>query len=313
MKLVILGNGFDLHHGYKTSFSDFRNHLLNSKDENDKKLISDVDIILKSKNVNFEEGILWNDFERIIGQIMKSESNIKIEEIELLSLVEDFTERFYIYLKKEMINKQIVKNKKISNEIEGAASILTFNYTNSYNSYLKDSSTDIFHIHGNLSEDNLPIIGYYYNITYDSNHTDYLLRYHNRAFHKPALAYKQNETNLDIKIIDYKKKWSNQISEIVFIGYSFGESDSHIYNILNKILMYQSQYENILSSDFEKMPIIKFKFFNYNTDETKKLIKKVKENIFSKTKRRNFVFITGNGHIKRQKKEIIKFEITNYN
>jgi hypothetical protein len=71
MKLVILGNGFDLHHGYKTSFSNFRNHLLNSNNKTDEQLISDIDIVLKFNKVNLEEGVLWNDFERIIGKMVE--------------------------------------------------------------------------------------------------------------------------------------------------------------------------------------------------------------------------------------------------
>ena len=97
MKLVILGNGFDLHHGYKTSFSHFRNHLLNSKNEIDKKLILDVDTVLKSQKINLKDDILWNDFERIVGKIMNRESNVKVKDIEILGLVEDFTEKFYFY------------------------------------------------------------------------------------------------------------------------------------------------------------------------------------------------------------------------
>lgn len=313
MKLVILGNGFDLHHGYKTSFSHFRNHLLNSEKETDKKLITDVDIVLKSQKVNLEEGILWNDFERIIGKIMNTGSNNKIGDIELLDLIEDFTENFYFYLKDEMKNEKFTKNKKIDDEIKNASSILTFNYTNLYKPYLNNSETDVFHIHGNLSEQNLPLIGYYYEGIISSNHSDYLLRYKDKAFHKPAIAFKQNESNnLDIKILEYYKKWLNKISEIVFIGYSFGESDSHIYKILNKILVYQSQYNHILSSEIKNLPVINFKFFNYKTDETNKLIKKVKETLLSKIKRRSSVYITGGGTIKRKKKEIITFETINY-
>lgn len=41
MKLVIIGNGFDIHHKYKTSFNDFRQFLLDNKDESLVKRIDD--------------------------------------------------------------------------------------------------------------------------------------------------------------------------------------------------------------------------------------------------------------------------------
>ena len=293
MKLVILGNGFDLHHGYKTSFSDFRNHLLNSKEENDKKLISDVDIVLKSQKINIEEGILWNDFEKIIGKIMQNGSKTKkIADIQLLSLTEKFTQRFYHYLIQEIKKNDFIINKKIKKELESSNSILTFNYTNSYTKYLNNKNLDIFHIHGELSEQNLPLIGFYYSNVGELNSSDYLRKYKGKAFHKPALAYKQNGINLTKRINQFILKWSSKITQVIIIGYSFGESDSHIYSILNNILVDQNQSEYIPFQQADKIPTINFKLFNYNSKETNKLISKLKENIFSESNRRSSVYIT---------------------
>lgn len=313
MKLVILGNGFDLHHGYKTSFSDFRNHLLKSKKESDKKLITDIDIVLKSQKVNLEEGILWNDFERIIGKIMQSGSKTKkIEDIQLLSLAENFTHRFYDYLIQEVKKTDFILNKNINKEIQNSDLILTFNYTNSYIKYLKNNNLDIFHIHGELIEHNLPLIGFYYSNVAQYNYTDYLQRYNGKAFHKPALAYKQNGINLEKKISQFQAKWSSKISEVVIIGYSFGESDSHIYNILNTILVNQNQSEYIPFQQAKEIPVINFKLFNYNILETNKLIDRLKEKIFSESNRRSSVYITCNGTFSPEIKDIITFKIIDY-
>lgn len=312
MKLVILGNGFDLHHDYKTSFSHFRNHLKNSIDPIDKKLISDVDTVLKSQSVNIEEGILWNDFEKIIGKIMEKGSLVSVDNIELLSLTEKFTERFYVYLQVELQNITTIKNDKIEKELSNASLIFTFNYTNCYLPYMKEKKIDTFHIHGELNDQNLPLIGFFYpGINAIDYEIDFLKRFKDKAFHKPALAYKQNELNLDNEIRNFIKKWQSKFSEVVIIGYSFGDSDFHIYNILNSIILSQDKNEHVPASKEKNIPIVKFKFFNYNNKETNKLIEKIKKNLLLKYKRRSFVNITGNG-FSSSKKEIIQFELLDY-
>lgn len=309
MKLVILGNGFDLHHGYKTSFSDFRKYLLNSKNDADKELISDIDSILKSKNINLEEGILWNDFERIIGKMVEN-SDIKINDKSVSNLVPLFTKRFFEYLS-EVVEEKFIENKKLAKEFQNADSILTFNYTNFYINYIKSKETNIFHLHGELKNENLPLIGYYYNIRPLKNTFDYMIRYRKKFFDKASLGFKQNEYDLDDRINQYVGKWGKKISEVVVIGYSFGESDSHIYKIINSVLLIQNQDINVPASRAKHIPIIKFKLYNYNSNETIKLLEKLKRTLISKANRRSFVNVTGKGFTS-EKKDIITFEIIDY-
>lgn len=42
MKLVILGNGFDLHHELNTSFSQFRDYLINKNAKEMDKIINKI-------------------------------------------------------------------------------------------------------------------------------------------------------------------------------------------------------------------------------------------------------------------------------
>jgi hypothetical protein len=309
MKLVIIGNGFDLHHGYKTSFSNFREHLLNSSNESDQQLILDVDTVLKSQNINLKENILWNDFERIIGRMVESNPTLKVENILISSLTEEFTKRFFHYLNEELIG-DFKENKKILNEINGSDSILTFNYTNFYSKYLNNKEIDVCHIHGELVEDNLPLIGFFYNLNIINSY-DYMIRYRNKFFDKGALGYKQNEYDLEDRIKNYIKKWDKKISEVVIIGYSFGESDSHIYRILNSVLLGQNQDVNIPLSRAKDIPIIKFKLYNYNSLETNNLLEKLQKSLIQKANRRSFVNVTGKGFTP-EKKDIIKFEVVDY-
>jgi len=309
MKLIIIGNGFDLHHNFKTSFSDFRTYLQISGNKDSLALISKIDELLDINTNGQKKHLLWNDFESIVGNIMNSNyKRHKVKDIPIL--LEEFTARFYEYLLNiSKLNLPQV-NKTLEREFEDASSILTFNYTSFYSSYLKKGNPDIFHIHGKLTESSLPIIGFYYpNIHPDSN-IDYSIRYHGKLIHKPALGYKQNEINLDALIGEYTSKWKNKIDEVVVIGYSFGLSDSHIYSILNEIMIRQISNVNIPSSKVPDIQEIKFRIYNYNENETDQIIGKIKSNI-SSFKRLTSINITGIGFTAKQK-DIITFELKDY-
>lgn len=61
-KLYIIGNGFDLHHGLKTSYDDFR--------ENQAKKLPDLWKLLKIIYGNkINESLWWRDFEEMLGKI----------------------------------------------------------------------------------------------------------------------------------------------------------------------------------------------------------------------------------------------------
>ncbi len=99
MKLIILGNGFDLHHKYKTSFYDFRTYLKTTEKDEDKLLITKIDELLNVTNDEQKANLLWNDFEAIIGRIMENESSYKQHKVKNIpDLIEEFTQSFYDYL-----------------------------------------------------------------------------------------------------------------------------------------------------------------------------------------------------------------------
>jgi hypothetical protein len=119
-------------------------------------------------------------------------ANYKKNEVDNIPyLVEEFTQKFYEYLLNISRIEAPQINKTIAVEFETVSTILTFNYTSFYSTYVKNSDIDIFHIHGNLTENDLPIIGYYYPGTKKSpGSIDYSVRYGGKLIHKPALAYK---------------------------------------------------------------------------------------------------------------------------
>ena len=80
---------------------------------------------------------------------------------------------------------------------------IVFNYTKTYNRYIGKGEVDVFHIHGELNDNNLPLIGYHKGEIIVSQIDDYFLRYNRQALHKPAMAYKQNSRDMDKEILDF--------------------------------------------------------------------------------------------------------------
>jgi hypothetical protein len=310
MKLIILGNGFDLHHKYKTSFYDFRTHLLKSKNPVDQILIKKIDQLLDVNKEKPKTHLHWNDFEAIVGKTMTTGSFKKDSIKQAQFLIEEFTQNFYDYLLNITKSETHQINETLAEDFKDVSTILTFNYTPFYSSYIKES-VDVFHIHGQLTEDKLPIIGFYYpNIKENNSSPDYTVRYGGKVIHKPALAFKQNEIYLDSQIDEFIAKWKNKILEVTIIGYSFGSSDSHIYNILNQLLINQTNALNVPNSRANKIKSIKIKIYSYNEKESYALIEKIKAEL-TKAHRIFSINVTGVGFTLKEK-EILTFELINY-
>lgn len=66
--LVIIGNGFDIHHGLKTGYADFRNYLIRNGNAN---FVKQLELCFQSEYYDEIEGrhnfLLWSDLEAAIG------------------------------------------------------------------------------------------------------------------------------------------------------------------------------------------------------------------------------------------------------
>jgi hypothetical protein len=287
--------------------------LKNSKSDKNQNLVSKIDELLEINTEEPKEHLLWNDFEAIIGKIMnptnRSISNDSKENIS--KIIEEFTQNFHSYLIKLPKNQSNKINKTILKDFENASTVLTFNYTSFYSIYSENNVADVFHIHGTLSNNNLPIIGYYYpNTSENKNSIDYSVKFSGKLIHKPALALKQNDIDFNSRLTKFINNRKSKFSEIVIMGYSFGSSDSHIYTIINNLIIEQLKDLNIPISQANKVKPVKIVIYNYDEDESKKLIEKIKKGI-KKYNRRLSINVTGVGFTP-EVKEIITFELKNY-
>lgn len=313
MKLIILGNGFDLHHGLKTSFFDFRNHLIESNIKANLQLVSKIDSLLSAQKIENTPKLLWNDYESGFAKIYEKQAEFVSKGLELNAISEEFAEKFYLYLQNEIDTNNKFVNPRIRKVFENADCVLTFNYTDTYTRYLsKNPSIEVFHIHGQLEQNNLPIIGYYYENVKPIGSDDYLKRYSGLGFHKPALAKKQNEIDFEKRLHSFTKPRITQFSEIISIGYSYGRSDNHVYKILDSLLLLQPNEVNVPYSKVSKIPIIEFGIFRYSEDDYLRIVSKIKSHFSKNHNRNSTILVHGSGTFTPQPKEIMTFKPLEY-
>ena len=161
-KLYIIGNGFDKHHGLKTSYWDFRIWLEN---HNCVGLIKDMGTMFpKVVGNNF---LLWKDFEMALGYYDASDiHDVFFQGKDDQWWNEKVQNRVVDYIKPILINvREMLKDwindidldgiktyvKNIENDVESM--FLTFNYTLLLERVYYIQRENICHIHGSIEED----------------------------------------------------------------------------------------------------------------------------------------------------------------
>lgn len=166
-KLYIIGNGFDLHHSIKTSYSHFHLYIKSNYPNLIEFLDNYFDLQVDSLG-------LWNQFEKDLGTFNSSlfwEDHCQIDlqdddlqysnfyglEDELKEVSKDFLELLRSAFVEWITNTEIISKPKI--KLDKTANFLTFNYTRLLEDYYNISDQQILHLHGHIESDEL-IIGH---------------------------------------------------------------------------------------------------------------------------------------------------------
>lgn len=160
--LYIIGNGFDLHHGLKTRYLDFRDYL-----KKDKKHSDLLNLLARNFNLPQNDGEKqWNIFEEYIkysnslpfqkGSPLNT--NTKDEYCDILAaeigkINEGLDPAFYDWIQsiENELKRKCLKNKEKSLIWENSL-YLSYNYTDVLERFYNISHENIFHIHGLFSE-----------------------------------------------------------------------------------------------------------------------------------------------------------------
>ncbi len=160
-KLYIIGNGFDLFHGYKTSYDDFFRYLLNNNYGNT------LSTLNKYWCGTGKNGGFWSDFEENLGSLLDYES-LMMDATEYSTDITDENPKYNgVEIEVEHIFRPVVDLKKvIINFIKDAtnnppnspinidinAKFINFNYSKTLEVIYQINTDNIFYIHGNIDD-----------------------------------------------------------------------------------------------------------------------------------------------------------------
>ncbi len=278
--LIIIGNGFDLAHNFKTSYKDFINHiiqsqiddiskfndLLNIKGLNIRNLesfYSSINSTLVRRKVKYNNKffeLLVNDIalknwcdieEKYFSQLMSNKNSIDAFHKEFEAI------RMYLieYLKKiDTKTKALKSYSHIFSRLDKENfQIVNFNYTNTLNNYVNDFSPDfrleksnIINLHGEIDQNNNPIIFGY--ASKDKDSLD-LMNRGNKEHFRYIKKHLYKRTENENKLKEYLN--NNKDIQLFLLGHSCGMSDELILfeifthpNVKNIRVFYHNDYES---------------------------------------------------------------------
>lgn len=221
--LIILGNGFDLDLGWKTSYADFYHAKKNDFAKyNRMKYIQEM-----------VHGEHWHDLEGYIRKSLKEMSQDKIVEMNLFWRF--CRDRMFEYFK---LNKTDIFNTnknscayKFLLEITKKSTIFTFNYTNPFKkNCIPIKATEFIHIHGDMENT--------VNSTELKLGVDkYVIDENNIVKGEQTLPIIKSHNNKYVsKFTQLLKTYKN----IVFYGHSLGQTDADYF---------KSYFRHVISGD----------------------------------------------------------------
>lgn len=255
--LAIIGNGFDLAHGLKTSFFDFAHYMLNGN-LNQKKLLMDFFDIVHQYSKEEKIAIIdeWYDFENVAKKMVSNfsqaltESSNSMDKIDAdrnqyYNIFDDITKALIEYLKK-CENECSMKLKNVEPYLSEKTLAINFNYTNTVNRY---NCKQVF-IHGSLYENEI-VLGYddYFNDgAYDfANYEDRFLL---KDYERGRLAFSRwlsSQNIFDMATINRLKEDYLDFMKLTETGRGKEEGDYDKYD--ERIKIFEEHYKDILLSN----------------------------------------------------------------
>ena len=248
--LLIVGNGFDLSMGFKTSYGDFMKSSFFPK--YDSTLCSHL-------RKQFQENMGWIDIEKELSEFssmlisMKQDAKKKHIKWEYDSFREEYEElksSLKAYLQEE--TKRAFgpspdnPAKRVIDQLPAESKIISFNYTSIIERMTRDRfcalKSNLLHIHGSLAPNDDIVFGVEDSAKLPKEHV-FLYKAHSRH----------------LKVQEFSD-WLNSAERIIFYGYSLGDTDRQYFekffrklcssdSIYTELIFYyygQASYDNLI-------------------------------------------------------------------
>jgi len=158
--LYILGNGFDLHHGLKTSYLDFRDDYVKKRSSI---LWNDLLDIYGSAPQN--DNLWWKDFENMLGKVdyeslSKSRNGDALGFMKVGNLMKGKLPPLFGKWIKD-VDSQIDASKiELMDELDAGSLFFTFNYTLLLEKAYHVKEENVWHIHGSVKHPDDIVVGH---------------------------------------------------------------------------------------------------------------------------------------------------------
>lgn len=240
-KLFIIGNGFDIHHGLKTSYADFREYIMKKK-----RFLYEA--LLEVYGDAPEQIEWWWNFEEMLGYIdYKNIANLKNGEalgfMRVKSLLKGkLPPLFGTWI--ESINDNIELEEELG--IESDAFFFTFNYTMILEKYYHINEDNVWHIHNSIKDfkkGENPIVGH------DSSRSELFKQLIKSREQNPSIrpdisnaimeevlnGAKDVNGNIYRSVKEHKFDQYANIKHFVVMGFSFNNIDLPYINEIVKV------------------------------------------------------------------------------
>lgn len=229
--VFVIGNGFDLNLGLKTSYQDFieseyfQNHIGKGKPLFEH---------LKTKH----ESQKWVDIEHELGIFSNSQSHYRDYVLDEYNELRSSLLEYIASINVSEINERSSAYSLIRKKFNEDSYIITFNYTHSIQSILEyigmssEINELVYHIHGSVLQENI-IFGV----------DDSTPIYQKHSFLRKSTSHHYGEKNIDAIL--------KKAKELTFFGHSLGGTD-HMY--------FKNLFSDYLINDKER----KLNFYYYN-------------------------------------------------
>ena len=218
--LLIVGNGFDLSIGFKTSYGDFMKSSYFPHEETSN--------LCSYLHKQYEENMGWIDIENELSEYSRMLTTKKLNAkkynaiLDIDSLREEYDElksSLKCYLQEE--TKRAFgpspdnPAKRVIDQLPAESKIISFNYTSIIERLtwdkFKDSKGNLLHIHGSLAP--------YDDIVFGVEDSAKLSKEH-------VFLYKAHSPHLKVQEFS---DWLNSAERIIFYGYSLGDTDRQYF------------------------------------------------------------------------------------
>lgn len=218
--LLIVGNGFDLSIGFKTSYGDFMKSSYFPHEETSN--------LCSYLHKQYEENMGWIDIENELSEYSRMLTAKKLNAkkyntiLDIGSLREEYDElksSLKCYLQEET-NRAFDPSpdnpaKRVIDQLPADSKIISFNYTSIIERLtwdkFKDSKGNLLHIHGSLAP--------YDDIVFGVEDSAKLSKEH-------VFLYKAYSPHLKVQEFS---DWLNSAERIIFYGYSLGDTDRQYF------------------------------------------------------------------------------------